>query len=401
LGLLLPARALDFEACFDESVSERKKNEGNLLCVNIVSMRWLGVILGISLATSSAMACYNDIDTNLTELRDNLDVTKAIIGRFTIYPREYYRRRIEIQSAILKKDPNNLEAYDNISVAYDRVGDGDSALKWIREKRKHLANAPKNQLYSTEANEGTFLIVRWIRGHKPGDLTDAIESEKHIAKALEINPNAHFGREFAQLYSIQAMIECGKNEHWETSFADTLIKIADKNRIDHKKLRFGIAGMMVLGAAWNMPAMIQAIANLVPEEKQVVNLCKFRIGLVIPEWDQNDYPIVEVKKVNSKERTVLHQLVSNGDQFQARREEWVLSQIAKGKHPDTHPDFWKGFVDVPEISEEELIVKRSKTYWEKPENIQQAAFLGVAGGAISIAIGYYIFDRRRAKKRGF
>ncbi len=364
-------------------------------------MRWLGLIVGISVLTSSALGCYNDVDTNLTELRDNLDVTKAIIGRFTIYPREYYRRRIEIQSAILKKDPNNLEAYDNISVAYDRVGDGDSALKWIRKKRKHLANAPKSQLYSTEANEGTFLIVRWIRGHKPGDVTDAIESEKHIAKALEINPNAHFGREFAQLYSIQAMIECGKEEHWESSFAETLIKIADRNHIDHKKLRFGIAGMMVLGAAWNMPAMIQAIANLVPEETQVVNLCRMRLDYVIPEWDQNDYSIVKAKRVNPLEKDVLNQLVSNGGEFQAHREEWILDQISKGKHPDTHPDFWQGFTDVPEIGEKELIVKRKKAYWEKPENIQQALFLAVAFGAISLAIGYYIYRKRRFIQRGF
>ena len=364
-------------------------------------MRWLGVILGISLPTSSAVACYNDIDTNLTELRDNLDVTKAIIGRFTIYPDAYYKKRIEIQSAILKKDPNNLEAYDNISVAYDRIGDGDSALKWIREKRKHLVNAPKQQLYSTEANEGTFLIVRWIRGHKPGDLTDAIESEKHIAKALEINPNAHFGREFAQLYCIRAMIQCGKDKNWMTTFSDALIKIADRDQIDHKKLRYGIAGMMVLGAAWNVPPLIQAIANLVPEETQIVNLCTYRLNFVIPEGDHDDYPIVEVKNVNSNEISVIHQLASNGDEFQAHRQKWVLDQVAKGKHPDTHPDFWKGFVDVPEISEKELIVKRSKPYWEKPENIQVAKFFGVGFGAMFLAIGYYIFDRRRAKKRGF
>ena len=158
-------------------------------------MRAIGVLLAVGIVGSAA-ACYNDNDTYLTELRDNLDVTNAIIGRFTLYPPEYYKKRIEIQSAILKKDPNNLEAYDNISVAYDRIGDGENALKWIHEKRKHLGpNAPALQLYSTEANEGTFLIVRWIRGHKPGDVKDAIESEKHIEKALKSNPNAHFGRE--------------------------------------------------------------------------------------------------------------------------------------------------------------------------------------------------------------
>ena len=204
-------------------------------------MRGIGVLLGLVVTVNSAMACYNDVDTNLTELRDNLDVTLAVAGRFTIYPREYYRKRIEIQSAILKKDPGNLDAYDNISVAYDRVGDSSNALKWIREKRKHLGpNSDEHQLYSTEANEGTILIVRWIRGHKPGDVTDAVASEKCIEKALKINPNAHFGREFAQLYSIRALIQCGTKPDWAQKFSETLISIADKDRIDRKKLRFGM-----------------------------------------------------------------------------------------------------------------------------------------------------------------
>ncbi len=364
-------------------------------------MRWLSVILGISVATSSAMACYNDHDTNLTELRDNLDVTKAIIGRFTLYPAAYYRKRIEIQKEILRKDPSNLEAYDNISVAYDRICDGESALKWIHEKRKHLTGAPDLQLYSTEANEGTFLIVRWIRGHKPGDVVDAVASEKFIEKALKINPDAHFGREFAQLYSIRAMIECGKNENWKAEFTDTLIKIADRDHIDRKKLRFGIAGMMVLGAAWNMPPMIQAMANLVPEDEQVVNLCTLRIGMLIPEWDNNGYPIVKVNRVNPKEKSVLYQLVFNGDKFQANREEWILAQIAKGKHPDTNPDFWTGFVDVPEITEKELIVKRKGLMNGPAFTVVQILILVGAVAVISASVIYYVQRRRRFKVHGY
>ena len=74
------------------------------------------------LLVAVATPCYNDSDTNLTELRDNLDITYAIAGRFTIYPPEYYKRRIEIQTANLKKNPEDLNAYDNLAVAYDRKG---------------------------------------------------------------------------------------------------------------------------------------------------------------------------------------------------------------------------------------------------------------------------------------
>lgn len=335
-------------------------------------MRWLGLILGIAVFAGSARACYNDSDTYLTELRDNLDVTNAIIGRFTLYPESYYRKRIEIQKAILKKDPNNLDAYDNLSVAYDRIGDGENALKWIHEKRKHLANAPKLHLYSTEANEGTFLIVRWIRGHKKGDLKDAVEAEKHIVKALEINPDAHFGREFSQLYCIRAMIRAGKDtDNWEKYFTGDLLVIADKDRIDRKKLRYGIAGMMVLGAAWNAPVFIQAIAELVPEEGQIASLCVQKLRAIgrnlnghpdLRYVDERfmDRDLVKEFPINAKSTThggdsgVIQSLLRNGADFQATQEEWIEQQIANGKHPDKGDDIWKGYEEVPPIPKEKL-----------------------------------------------
>jgi tetratricopeptide (TPR) repeat protein len=327
--------------------------------------RWLGSILGISILTGSVTACYNDYDTYLTELRDNLDITNAIIGRFTLYPPEYYRRRIEIQTAILKKDPNNLEAYDNISVAFDRVGDGESALKWIHEKRKHLANAPSLQLYSTEANEGTFLIVRWIRGHKAGDTKDAIEAEKHIAKALQINPNAHFGREFAQLYCIRAMIQSGKAKDWMPVFTQNLIFIADRDHIDRKKLRYGIAGMMVLGAAWNSPVFIQAIAELVPQEGQVADLCRNKLRFLThddevyrSEHDGQDlvkaFPIKAGRVVHGGDTSKIRELLKNGYLFRETQAQWVEDQVAKGLHPDKGDDIWRGYQEVPPIPKEQL-----------------------------------------------
>jgi tetratricopeptide (TPR) repeat protein len=315
------------------------------------------LIVAICLSVVSC-ACYNDNDTYLTELRDNLDITNAIIGRFTLYPESYYKKRIEIQKTILKKDPNNLDAYDNISVAYDRIGDGENALKWITEKRKHLTNAPKLHLYSTEANEGTFLIVRWIRGHKKGDLKDAIEAEKHIAKALEINPDAHFGREFSQLYCIRAMIMAGKDtDDWEKYFTQDLLVIADKDHIDRKKLRYGIAGMMVLGAAWNAPVFIQAIAELVPDEPQIAELCKTKVGLLANgnKAIVEKYPIVPSTELHEADYEVISELISNGEEYQTSQKEWILNQVVNGKHTDLGHDMWKGYKEVPQIPNNRLV----------------------------------------------
>ncbi len=303
-----------------------------------------------------ANACYNDSDTYLTELRDNLDVTNAIIGRFTIYPPEYYEKRIQIQKAILAKDPNNLDAYDNISVAYDRVGRGNDAIRWIEEKRKHLGMNSGNHLYTTEANEGTFYIVRWLRGHKEGDLTDAQKAEKYVEKALEYNPNGHFGREFSQLYCIRAILQCGAKSDWETHFTASLLQVADKEHIDRKKLRYGIAGMMVLGAAWNSPMFIQAVGQLVPEEPQIGNLCKEKLrflqGHTIGDSEADlteKYPIHVERAFHGAVDGVVDMLLRNGVDFQASQEAFVQTRLKQGKHTDTDKDFWNGYEPTPPV----------------------------------------------------
>lgn len=372
-------------------------------------MKCLGVLLTIAVAAST-LACYNDNDTYLTELRDNLDVTNAIIGRFTLYPPEYYKKRIEIQTAILKKNPNNLDAYDNISVAYDRIGQGEKALFWIHEKRKHLANAPSLHLYSTEANEGTFLIVRWIRGHKPGDVADAVDAEKHIEKALQINPNAHFGREFAQLYCIRAMIQCGTNKEWMPTFTKTLIMIADKDHIDRKKLRYGIAGMMVLGAAWNMPVLIQAIGELVPEEGQIADLCKRKLRFLqsddrefMADYEgpnlKEAFPIRAGGEIHGADNSMIGELLKNGYDFRQNQTDWIEKQVAKGLHPDKGDDIWKGYEEVPPVPKEKLA---NSTFFSRAGTFFAFWLMQTLGCCCFIPLGVaYVIAKRMANNRAF
>ncbi len=319
------------------------------------------------------MACYNDSDTYLTELRDNLDLTNSIIGRFTIYPPEYYKKRIEIQTQILKKNPSNLDAYDSIAVACDRIGNSNDALRWINEKKKHYGKDPGKHLYTTEANEGTFLIHRWVRGHKPGDMTDAIAAETHIFNAIRINPDAHFGREFAQLYCIRAIIQSGKGADWMPTFTENLIQLGKKDGVDRRKLRYGIAGMMVLGNAWNSPVMIQAIAELVPEEGQVASLCKAKLHF-LQNTDERfmgkdlkgEFPIVAKSTTHGSDRTLMEQLLRNGQEFRTGQDEFIEKQLAVGKHPDKGDDFWQGFKAVPPVPKEKLasstFISRSSTF---------------------------------------
>lgn len=331
------------------------------------------------LVAAMATPCYNDSDTNLTELRDNLDITYAIAGRFTIYPPEYYKRRIEIQTAKLKKNPNDLNAYDNLAVAYDRIGKHDEAIATIRKERALLdkpgvnpltevkdelvPNAPPvNHRYTVEANEGTFLIHRWIANGENSDLTDAIEAEKHIAKAIEINPNAHFGREFAQLYCMRAILKGAKEGDWKAHFTENLITIADQDKVDHKALRKGIAGMMVLGNAWNSPVMLEAIMALVPQESQVKMLCWLRIGEIQLKQDDPEADVTYPKIANSlknewfnphrmeRDIQVLGEIRKNGIRYAEEANTFVLNKLSTQKHPDTDADFWKGYSPLAPVA---------------------------------------------------
>ncbi|OWU65645.1 MAG: hypothetical protein CBB60_003660, partial [Armatimonadetes bacterium Cent15-Ar3] len=259
--------------------------------------------------------------------------------------------------------------------AYDRIGKHDEAIATIRKERALLdkpgvnpltevkdelvPNAPPvNHRYTVEANEGTFLIHRWIsNGGNPKNLTDAVEAEKHIAKAIEINPDAHFGREFAQLYCVRAILKGAKEGDWKRNFTENLIAIADRDKVDHKALRKGIAGMMVLGNAWNSPIMLNAMEKIVPDDLQTALFLQLRAGELKGYYGFSKYPLASTGvffaghhfEEFKREAKLLSEIRQNAERFQANRKRFVLSQLAVGRHPDITPKFWLSLKDVPEI----------------------------------------------------
>lgn len=387
--------------------------------------------LALLVVAAVAAACYNDSDTNLTELRDNLDITYAIAGRFTIYPPEYYKRRIEIQTANLKKNPNDLSAYDNLAVAYDRIGKHDEAIATIRKERALLDYSgvnpltevkdelvpdapPVNHRYTVEANEGTFLIHRWIsNGGNPKNLTDAVEAEKHIAKAIEINPNAHFGREFAQLYCMRAILKGAKEGDWKRNFTENLIAMADQDKVDHRTLRKGIAGMMVLGNAWNSPLMLDAIMRVVPTDTQVRLLCTLRIQEIetrsaSPDSDLDYFHLAKQFVAKSKNRTwfkpvriakdieELGEIRSNAIQFSKSQTDFVLNRLKAGKHPDSDSDFWIGYEPLSPVSLDRYNLPDTTRQYRNPWLPYSYVTLSLAT-TLLVAIG--IYKRRMRKAR--
>jgi hypothetical protein len=95
------------------------------------------------LAPNAAFACIWDTDTMAGEADGRMDTLNAIVGNFDIYPARYYEMRIERVTRELAADPRQLELYDDIAVASDRVGRSTDAIEWMGRKREQLDALPK------------------------------------------------------------------------------------------------------------------------------------------------------------------------------------------------------------------------------------------------------------------
>src|SRR6516165_2437173 len=135
------------------------------------------------LLPAAALACFWDYDTLMMERSRFPDTLELITGKFLRHSKEFYEWRIQDRRQKLATDPDNLSYFDDLAVAYDKIGQHDKAIETILIKdKKHPG------LYETEANLGTFYI-------HDGQLEKGLE---HINRAIQINPNAHFGREVYQ-----------------------------------------------------------------------------------------------------------------------------------------------------------------------------------------------------------
>ena len=128
----------------------------------------------------------------------------VIHERFARHGTDYYQRRNEIVRAKLQPlepdDPARWPLIDDLGAGLDRVGKPAEAVVFLREKlaEQERQGVEGRELYTSYANLGTFLIHANFPGALRGN-TDAIESFREgvdlIHKSVEVNPQAHYGRE--------------------------------------------------------------------------------------------------------------------------------------------------------------------------------------------------------------
>ena len=140
------------------------------------------------LPLSPALACLWDSDTLKEESLGNKDVADIVRGRILKHSAAFYERKVAYTLPLLERPDVKPERYDDLAVAYEKLGRIPEAIATMEAKEKRFPG-----LYTTAANLGTF------HAHA-GDFARALE---HLRRALALNPEAHFGREKYQVKALE------------------------------------------------------------------------------------------------------------------------------------------------------------------------------------------------------
>jgi hypothetical protein len=150
------------------------------------------VLASLLLASSAAVACLWDYDTLLAERARQPTTLELITGKFLRHSPRFYDWRRQDRLAKIEAGANAEALWDDLAVAYDKLGQHDQAIETARQR---LIENPRR--YETLANLGTFYL-------HSGQLQEGITT---IDKALEVNPAAHFGRERIQRYLAEYILQ--------------------------------------------------------------------------------------------------------------------------------------------------------------------------------------------------
>lgn len=239
----------------------------------LIGMIWLGLI------PSAVMACLWDYDTIFMERQRFPTTLEVITGKFLRHTSAFYEWRIADRAKRLETTPNDLSLYDDMAVAYDKLGQHQLAIETILKKE-----AIEPGMYETLANLGTFHI-------HAGNLERGVEL---LEQAIRVKPDAHFGREKYQVLLVKYVLQRRRDGQLrlplaifeeglrESDFADFLIETenrkaessddpnaGDSSEFNHRELTpieraaaiKGILGMMHFGK-FDSPVLLEVLGDV-------------------------------------------------------------------------------------------------------------------------------------------
>jgi len=220
----------------------------------------------LSACLGAATPCLWDHDTLAQERHRFPSVLELITGRFPRHSSDYYRWRIADREGRLAAGEQTPPIYDDLAVAHSKLGNDARAIEIMAAKEALFPG-----LYETEANLGTFHL-------HAGHLERGLE---HIARAIEINPEAHFGREVYQEFLGRYLLaRRGEQkstplplqaepisvlEHPHLGYWDCVLRERNVSRAGHEEelqraLR-GVTGMLRFGNH-DSPILLEVLSDL-------------------------------------------------------------------------------------------------------------------------------------------
>ena len=200
--------------------------------------------------------CGWDSDTIEMERQQFPSIHELITGKFLRHSKEFYYWRTKDREEKIKMYPDSIALYDDLAWAYDKIGEQDKAIDIMLKKDKLSPG-----LYETYANLGTHHV------HK-GESKTGVE---YIKRAIEINPEAHFGREVYQMHLVEYVIakkdSLGNYDlplgTQNNNFYNYLKKHEFKGSSQKEiaKAIKGIAGMMKFGH-YESPVLLEVLGDL-------------------------------------------------------------------------------------------------------------------------------------------
>lgn len=214
-------------------------------------------------STTSLFACLWDTDTLQMERLRFPGVLEIITGKFVRHSRAYYEWRIGDRQKKLETKPNDPALIDDLAVAYAKLGRPEEGIPLLQDILKEHPNR-----YETLSNLGTLLFFAGRLDH----------SKTYIRRALEINPDAHFGREKYQLLLTEYLQQ---SDYATTGFMRGdqaggfdayVLKIQPQLSVDFiKEATTGVLGMMHF-ANYQSPILLEALGDLLSHGRPKENM---------------------------------------------------------------------------------------------------------------------------------
>ena len=205
--------------------------------------------------------CGWDSDTMAMEKRMFPSVHELITGKFLQHSQEFYFWRVADRKEKIILYPDSLDLYDDLAWALNKVGEPEKGIEVMLKKESIIPG-----LYKTYANLGTCYI------HSKQFKTGL----EYIKKAIEIDPEAHFGREVYQQYLVEYVISktdslgrfslpLGTKTH---NFFHYLKKnhFSGEAKSEIAKAVKGVGGMMKF-SNHNSPILLEALGDLLSNAK--------------------------------------------------------------------------------------------------------------------------------------